>query len=1794
MNLSFCTFLSLLAGLSLCGNPASDSRAATGRQKVRPTAFVENLGQAPGGVLWQAKGAGFEASFSRDSFVLHLFGAKPEAATGSAKPKSAGGENGGLPKFSDPGRVLVTEQRISLAGIGPQARIEPLEPLPGKMNFFRGNNSKRWVRGAATYARLRYKNVYPGIDLLFYSNQGTLEYDFVVAPGADPGSIRLRVEDGRPFRITEHGVLQVGEGAEAVSHRPLLYQNMGSGKQAVEGKFISLADNTVGFQFRGYDASRTLVIDPALMLSYSTYLGGPHDDESTGIAVDAQGNSYILGWSGSTTYPVSANAYQPERKLPGVLVNNMVVTKISPSGTLLYSTFLGGSTGETSGGIVLDAAGNAYVTGTTKSADYPVTPGLYQGTYPNGAPNSLVVSEISPDGSALVYSTFFGGSGGATAATGGGIALYQGTLYFAGSAGPGLPTTAGAYLSQINSGQAAFVATLNPAAVGPAQLVASTYYGAANPAANSVLTGNGGYSMALDSSGNPWITGQTWTNNLPTTANALQPALPALSTTCRTSGANLNSAAYIAKLSSNLGSLLYGSYFSGQTTGAQVNACSEYGHLIALDPSGNVYLTGATASASFPTTSGVVQASYPGSNNYVGFVSKLSSDGTQKLWSSYLGGNGGYTFPTWLAIDTQGNPWVGGTTQGGSNFPISAVTYQNTQKGTANGHLTEFSSDGTQTPYSTYIGGSLTDVVQSFGFDAQNNIYVAGNATSRNFPITANAFQPLFANGGPVYDGGDIFFLILAQNAIVTSVGPTTVGNNGDTTITITGAAFSQGSSCSLVEGSTTISATAAVVAADGTSVTCTFSLNGATPSAYDLSITAPGNSTITKKAAITVQNGGQPSVSASVVGRTLIREGVPSTYYITVANSGTADAYYVQWTIILSPGLQFSFPAGPVQVSQPNTNAGLNGNYYTESDGTIVIPFLAFHIPAGSSISVPIQVTATGSQSFAVYGGVQAIWFDSYADTVAAFASVWANPPTSQPPCVSNALKPYLSNCLASQVFMNASGSASGTQLTNTVSGLPNATPTTVAQLIPLTIQDLAGQLAPPSGVSMSASAAPSTLSVVHPLASPSGPAPTPAQAQTINAQLTIFGDMALVFNLYNIHNGVLMNGCQQVNPPQTNFLPCVGNQQVFTYTWMYVTPPPVSAPCGQLQYVLVQGCGMPMPPPNPKFPNGNPFGTGASGDPNYKSGPTGSGPSQYVAGTTPLTYNLGFENEPTATLPAANVVVTDQLNATVFDLTTLTLKSIVIGGKVITIPPNTSNYTTVYALNSSLSVRIQGSLNIDTGVLKFTFTSIDPSTGLPPSDPTVGFLPPDVNGIVGQGSVTFALLPKSGLSTGTQIANQATVVFDANAPINTQTWMNTIDVTPPTSAVGALPAVETVATFPVSWAGSDIGSGIAAYSIYVSDNSGPFTAWLSQTTASTANYSGQPGHTYGFYSLAVDGAGNVQPGKTVPDASTAVAAAVPNVVGLTQAAATTAITGAGLVLGTVTTASSSTVPSGSVVSESPVAGTSVNTGSAVNLVVSSGPAQVAVPNVVGLTQAAATTAITGAGLALGTVTTVSSGTVPSGSVISESPVAGTQVNTGSAVNLVVSSGPALKPQTITFNAIASKVQGKPLTLSASASSGLAVTFTSSTPTICTVSGNTATLMSAGTCTIVASQPGNAVYAAATPVSQSFTVQAAYTITPIPNAETVVVGDIAAFALEVHSTTGFNGNITLSCSGGPSGTSCADFPATIRLINGYGLAISGILFPKNTPPGTYTVTFKGISGAITNSATATFTVKAH
>ena len=402
------------------------------------------------------------------------------------------------------------------------------------------------------------------------------------------------MDGGTATHITPEGALQTGDGAAAVLHRPLLYQNLPHGKNMVGGPQFQKAGGTIGFSFARYDPNLALVIDPTLNLIYSTYIGGVHDDISSGIALDAQNNIYIVGDSASQDYPVSGNAYQTTRQEIGVYSYDMVVTKFSPAGVLMYSTFLGGNGNDTSGSsqVLVDANGNAYFTGLTQSSNFPTTANAYQTTLPGGASQSAFLAEIGPDGSQLVYSTLFTGTGGSAGAQ---LAFNaQGKIYLTGNAGPGLPTTAVAYMPQLATGNAAFVALFDLTQTGAAQLAAATYYGTSSPASNSSGTGNDVFAVTVDHAGSVWIAGQAFTNNLPTTANALQPTIPALTSSCQGYGVPLNSAAFVAKLNAGLTSLTYASYLSGQTAGALVDDCSEFIRSLAVDANNELYLTGQT------------------------------------------------------------------------------------------------------------------------------------------------------------------------------------------------------------------------------------------------------------------------------------------------------------------------------------------------------------------------------------------------------------------------------------------------------------------------------------------------------------------------------------------------------------------------------------------------------------------------------------------------------------------------------------------------------------------------------------------------------------------------------------------------------------------------------------------------------------------------------------------------------------------------------------------------------------------------------------------------------------------------------------------------------------------------------------------------------------------------------------------------------------------------------------------------------------------------------------------------
>ena len=1278
------------------------------------------------------------------------------------------------------------------AGLNPEVKIEALDPQAGKINFIRGSDPSAWVRGLACYGRLRYHNLYPGIDLIFYAKDSKLEYDFVVEPGADPGAIKLQADDRRPVDVIERGELRVRDDGEVIVHRPLLYQNTDRGKRALEGRFVRLDESTFGFRFGTYDRTKTLVIDPSLNLLYSTFLGGIHDDVAAHLAIDSQGNSYILGHAASEDYPTTSNAVQQLRKRHGYYVYNIVVTKISPSGVLLYSTFLGGSTDDFAiklhgGGcqdcfaqIALDTDGNAYVTGTTTSGDFPVTANAFQPKYPQGAATAAFLSAISNDGSQLLYSTFFGGAGGAG---GGLVSVKNGKVYLSGSASAGLPTTTNALLKSMPAGYyAAYAAIFDLTKSGSAQLVASTYYGSANPISNTTARGNFSLAMAIDNAGNLWLGGETYTNNLPTTSNALLPTISAIKSSC--SSGNINSAAFLAKLSGDLSTVLYGTYLSGQTRNT-LDECGEWISAITMDGSGNLYLSGGTPSASFPVTPGAFQTVFP-AKFITPFVAKLNPSATAITWSTFFGGNGGDSAPRGdILLDAQGNVWIDGYTLGGSTFPITPNAYQRSLNGGSDGFIAELSGDGKTLIYSTYLGGSRDDAVSGMALDKQNNLYISGSTQSADFPHTLNAFQSKFANGDSGYDGSDIFFAILGTGAIG-QISPMTAGNAGNVTVTINGAGFQQGATCAIVMGSATVTATTAKVKSDGSQIICVFALNGAKTGSYDVVITNPSGSSVRNPGAFTVTQGHGPQVWINITGRPSIRFHTPTPFYITVGNSGDTDATAVPLVVSIPGGdrAQVVSPILPPPAVANYDPSTIPVTIVNPSTGEQDTPFLIPNIPPGDTTTIEIQIATP--QEFNSIAAYTLPPIPPGTDTETEGAPLWKCAHDIAE-IVLDEVADQLVKCQkpAFAVYNNAIHLYEAEDIKDGALSF--------AQLIGAGLQ---------AGIQCGLVANPEIL----------------AAEKTINHISEFLAGVAKVKDYYET-----VKDCSET----------------------------LIQAADQLKSFL---------------------GVGAI-DPNDKSGPPGSGANKYVPGNRPLTYHIAFENQPAATAPAAQIQIKDQLDPNLVDLNSISLGSISFGNTTITLPAGTSDYTATQAINSSLSVRIQGSLDIEAATLRWTFTSIDPSTGLPPSDPTIGFLPPNTDGIKGQGSVTFNVLPKHGLVTGTQISNQAAITFDNNAPLNTPVWMNTVDSSLPVSKVQALSSTQIQAAFNVSWSGSDAGSGLRSYSVYISDNGGPYTLFQSAVSVTSATYTGQPGHTYSFYSIATDLAGNIEGPKSTPDTSTTVA---------------------------------------------------------------------------------------------------------------------------------------------------------------------------------------------------------------------------------------------------------------------------------------------------------------------------------
>ncbi len=1528
---------------------------------------------------FNAVGAGFSLRLGDRKLVLTNVSVAPGKAA-SAYESSAASMGAGHDISAGAMQTVKKTATVEFLGAQQAPGVVGLNPSTTYANFFVGKDPAQWRSHVSGFGRVKYSNLYPGIDLVYHGElHGRLEYDFIVAPGADPQQVRFHVAGDKPAVIDEDGSLLLDgrEGAMRLD-RPVLYQNIPNGKKVIAGGFVELARNEFGFRAARYDRSKPLIIDPTINLLYSTFIGGRHEDEDYDLELDANGNTYLVGRTASEDFPVSGNALQTLRSNVGTYTYDGFVMKFDNSGNLVYSSFLGGSGNDSINHLALDAAGNAYVVGSTSSSDFPVTAGASQSQYAGGGSDGFI-AEISSDGSQLIYSSYFGTTGND------GVSLIKpdgsGAYIIAGSASAaGLPTTNGVFQTQ-SAGQAnAFFGRVSFPQSGTMTINQLTYFGGS---AQSDPTGVA--DMTIDSAGNLYFAGQVQESTFPVTSDAL------VKTFTSSGGCFISSTPYsigfLTKMSPDLSKMLYSTYFGGkvEATGnvhEQVG-CAQRILSMHIDATGLIYLAGNTSESDFPVTADALRSKLNGDGGagFDGFLSILSPDGTKLQYSTFIGGTQ-FEYSENMAFDSGNHIWIFGATDS-SDYPVTSDALQATPGGGTDGSLTELSSDGKTILYSTYLGGSGSDnqTGAHIAIDANDTLHLGGSTSSPNFPITPTALQGVFANGGVSgFDGTDAYFTLLGSGTIGT-VGPPTGGNIGDTTINVSGAGFTSGATCELTEGSTVIASVLATINAGGTAIACTFPLNGAAAGSYDVVVKNADGTSFTRKGGFTVENGGQSTIWANIVGRPKIRTGSPSTFSIVYGNSGNVDAYGVPVSIELPGTFTLDIPGAPTGMSQKSrktsakstaaTNVVATDLYYKDTtSGSNIIQFVVPHLAPGESISIPFQATdATDGDTWAVGVTAGNSAFNSIAEAQSGLSGL--SPSTTCAPANTS-----LQNCLnlGAAAFVTAV-SGQFTDMGQQEGFTYNTAEATTAftQYYAAAVADAinqstgrptqagsvratnTGSKPQPDGLGVNVSCC--NEITVTPTNGPGGPinitynglpsvTTIPAIGNNPAVKNPVIGP--LVKNAINqlqdkVNNqifnspknicgaaGALQGGTGTFNGPyQKDCGSCNAGIQICTNTYSCNI---VTAGGGSTQLIK----GLPYPvncdPNMPKFckkkkkgKSGldgvidhftpslisltNPFpdasgggdgcddgGSGGSIDPNYKSGPSGDGSaSHYVRGTTSLAYVVGFENEPKATLPAAQVVVTDQLDPGKVDLSTLTLGAISFGTNLINLPAGTSSYSTTYHLNSSLSVRIQGSLNVDTGLLKWTFTSIDPSTGLPPSDPTLGFLPPDSDGIIGQGSVIFNVMPAASLTTGTTITNMAKVVFDTNAAINTPAWLNTLDVDAPVSKVSVLPAHEITsgssAAFAVNWSGTDKGSGISTYDVYVSDNEGAFTLWQGGVSTTTANYTGTLGHSYGFYSIATDAAGNAEVVKTTAETTTTVVPPTPLVTTTTLSASAVSI---------------------------------------------------------------------------------------------------------------------------------------------------------------------------------------------------------------------------------------------------------------------------------------------------------------
>ncbi len=717
--------------------------------------FEENLGQSDAQAQYITKSGGATAFLTGHSAVFAL--PVPDDKGKQVEPQQKLQRQGGLPNEEIPVREYQPVQ-LDFVGANQNVTLSGEDPLSGVYNYFIGSDSSKWATGVRRFARVRGKEIYPGIDIVYYFNEGEMEYDFVVRAGADASLIQLDFNWADKVSLTANGDLTVEKGKAKLTQRaPIVYQLNDSGERLeTPSRYQHDKDGCIRIELGAYNRNQELVIDPRVAMG--TYLGGSGTDNGRSIAIGSDGSIFVTGFTDSADFPTQ-NPYQPVK-----YGTDVFVTKLTADGSaLVFSTFFGGGGTDWGADIALDSNDAVYITGTTASPNFPITAGAPQAAI--GGYVDAFVSKIAPSGAGLAYSSFLGGvtmapySGGSGAASLGtsvaifsdGSAVVVGYTYCS-----DFPTTPGAFQTH-QFGIDAFVTKINP--MGTA-LTFSTYLGGDGLFYQHSLVDRA-FDVAVHTDGSVYVTGETATPGFPTTPGAL-----------KTTWQNLE--AFVTRLNPTGTGLIYSTFLGGPD--------GTYGRAIAVDSTGNAYVTG-QAYTNFPTTPNAFQP-----NDGIrsgGFISEISPDGSTLLYSTYLVSAAIYD----IGVKSNGNFAVTGyALSSWFDFPLVQSCYP--ASGWSDAFVTEFQANGS-VAYSMRLGGNGEDNGYGLAFDQAGRVCVVGDSNSNDFPTSAGAFQPTYTNSYPYYQYDSFVAVIGAGSCTCTleySAANYTVAENvagGKVTITV-------------------------------------------------------------------------------------------------------------------------------------------------------------------------------------------------------------------------------------------------------------------------------------------------------------------------------------------------------------------------------------------------------------------------------------------------------------------------------------------------------------------------------------------------------------------------------------------------------------------------------------------------------------------------------------------------------------------------------------------------------------------------------------------------------------------------------------------------------------------------------------------------------------------------------------------------------------------------------------------------------------------------------------------------